>query len=122
MNTKISYFYRDADNYKAHHSVILKGKLSAKQISEILNKLEGGEMFIPRQVDLPPLQEQLKIYDTQDWGTDHEWHELDKYSFENTSEKPTEEFSATQFHKLFISIEKWEEFEPPQSIQYIMEE
>ena len=53
MNTKISYLYRDADNYKQYNECIVAGTLSAKQICTILDCCDMGEYFIPRHVGLP---------------------------------------------------------------------
>ena len=43
MNTKISYLYRDADNYKRYNECIVAGTLSAKQICTILDCCDMGE-------------------------------------------------------------------------------
>ena len=56
MNTKISYLYRDAGNYKRYNECIIAGALSAKQIRAILDCCDMGEYFIPRQVGLPALR------------------------------------------------------------------
>ena len=53
MNTKISYLYRDVDNYKRYNECIVAGTLSANQICTILDCCDMGEYFIPGQVGLP---------------------------------------------------------------------
>ena len=53
MNTKISYLYRDADNYKRYNECIVAGTLSANQICTILDCCDMGEYFIPGPVGLP---------------------------------------------------------------------
>ena len=52
MNTKISYLYRDADNYKMHNKCVIAGTLTTEQTRTIKDCCEMGEYFIPRQVGL----------------------------------------------------------------------
>ena len=53
MNTKISYLYRDADNYKVYNECIVQGEISEEQIRQILDCCDMGEYFIPQQVGCP---------------------------------------------------------------------
>ena len=41
MNTRISYFYRDASNYKAYNECIVRGLLTDEQTKAILAYLTG---------------------------------------------------------------------------------
>ena len=56
MNTKLSYMYRDANNYKQWEEIVFAGVLKDE---EKLKKIKfiDGEFFIPGKVDLPDLQE-----------------------------------------------------------------
>lgn len=56
VNTKISYLYRDASNYKAYNEVIIKGKISPEQINQIMECLDDGEYFIPCQIGFPEIR------------------------------------------------------------------
>ena len=94
MNTKISYMYRDASNYKAHREIVVEGELS---LSEIEGVLEDGENFIPYQVGVEELQEELTSFPSED---DHVWHEL--VAVEATSNEPTEVISAEELKRNFI--------------------
>ena len=96
MNTKISYLYRDADNYKQYNECIIAGTLSAKQIRVILDCCDMGEYFIPRQVGLPEQR-----FDTYDPQADHCWFELDVDSFSETTEPPTIALTATELVNRF---------------------
>ena len=87
MNTKITYLYRDAGNYKAHHEVIVQGKITLALVQPCL---EDGEHFIPSQVGLPDLQAQLGPANEDD----HAWHELGPESFEPTTEPITVAITA----------------------------
>ena len=42
MNTKISYMYRDASNYKAHREIVVKGKLTLEQLQPCLYDPSGN--------------------------------------------------------------------------------
>ena len=71
MNTKISYLYRDADNYKVYNECIVQGEISEEKNKQILDCCDMGEYFIPRQVGLP--ERKFDKYDTE---VDHCWFEL----------------------------------------------
>lgn len=53
MNTRISYLYRDASNYKQHNEVTVPGTFSEEQIDVIIGCLDLGEYFIPKQIGFP---------------------------------------------------------------------
>ena len=42
MNTRISYLYRDAGNYKKHNEVVVPGTFTPKQIKAITGCLDAG--------------------------------------------------------------------------------
>ena len=96
MNTKISYLYRDADNYKQYNECIIAGALSAKQIRAILDCCDMGEYFIPGQVGLPE-----RRFDTYDPQADHCWFELGADSFSETRESPAIALTATELVNRF---------------------
>lgn len=109
MNTKISYMYRDGSNYKTYSEVILEGELTRKQLEDIQSKMEFGDGFVPHQVGLRGLQENLQCFDTQDWDDDHQLHELDidnDVSF--TEAKPTQGMTAEEFYQLFMKVKSWD--------------
>lgn len=83
MNTKISYLYRDADNYKMHNKCVIAGTLTTEQARTIKDSCEMGEYFIPRQVGLPE-----RRFDRYDPAVDHCWFELDEDCFSETIEPP----------------------------------
>ncbi len=62
MNTKISYLYRDADNYKMHNKCVIAGTLTTEQARTIKDSCEMGEYFIPRQVGLPERRFKLLVF------------------------------------------------------------
>ena len=80
INTRISYLYRDADNYKMQNSCVIMGVITEAQIAEIISCLDCGEYFIPRQVGLPE-----KRFDRFDEEADHCWFELSADGFEAVS-------------------------------------
>lgn len=83
VNTKISYLYRDAGNYKMPNEAVVAGTVSECQISIIIDCLDEGLYFIPGQVGLP--EERFGRW-TRD---DHCWFELQRCGFEATGEAPT---------------------------------
>lgn len=98
MNTKISYLYRDASNYKQSEEVIVLGEYTADEKSDIMDSLDdltdGG--FIPQQVGLPALQERMVDYPSED---DHCWHEIEE--IELTNEEPTLQINIHELVKRF---------------------
>lgn len=77
-NTRISYLYRDAGNYKQHNEVIVPGTFTPEQIEAIIGCLDAGEYFIPFQIGFP---EERCGSITED---DHCWFELCEVGFEAT--------------------------------------
>ena len=84
VNTKISYLYRDAENYKKVNECVIAGALTAEQICAIKDCCDMGEYFSPSQVGLPE-----RRFDRYDPAVDHCWFELDEDSFSETIEPPT---------------------------------
>ena len=85
MNTRLTYLYRDASNYKQWHEVVLAGEADAEAIRA---SLWEGEYFIPQAVGFPALQERFAAqgyeFPTED---DHPWHEI--AGIEPTEDSPT---------------------------------
>ena len=95
MNTKISYLYRDADNYKMHNKCVIAGTLTTEQARTIKDSCEMGEYFIPRQVGLPE-----RRFDRYDPAVDHCWFELDEDCFSETVEPPMEYENLSDLNEL----------------------
>lgn len=96
VNTKITYLYRDACNYKQPNEVIVNGHITEEQKQKIINCLDSREYFIPRQVEFPEIR-----FGNIDLETDTCWFELDKSSFEDTSEEPTLDMTPEEVVKQF---------------------
>ena len=83
MNTKISYLYRDASNYKVPNECIVRGLLTDEQTKAILDCLDRDN-FIPSQVGLPE-----RRFDRFDPEEDTCWFELYESGFEPTDAEAT---------------------------------
>ena len=105
MNTEITYMYRDADNYKVCHSVVLSGMLTEAGLLKISSKLEMGGDFIPSQVGLPELQGFLGDLSSADdvW---HEW--VDAVHTEEAVDFP---LTVDQLVERFEVLEGWDAIE-----------
>lgn len=105
-NTRISYLYRDAANWKQVNEVVIEGELTEAAIDEIMSALDSGEWFIPRQVGLPE-----RRFETWDEENDHCWFELSRDGFEITSDEPTMGIDAMTLLKAFRKAkeEGWRE-------------
>lgn len=95
--TKISYMYRDADNYKVQNECIINGMLTEEQQNQIISCLDEGQYFIPSMVGLSERQ-----FDTWDDQVDHPWFELEKTGFSQTKDSPTVACSAEELVSAFM--------------------
>ena len=115
MNTKISYLYRDADNYKVHNECVVEGVFSEAQKSMMINSLDEGEYFIPHKVGLPE-----KRFDKFDPQVDHIWFELGENSFSETSENPSVSMSAEELVEAFcLCKDRWETIAREEALSHI---
>lgn len=106
FNTKISYLYRDADNYKKHNNCVIKGILTEEQKKKILDCRQEDEWFIPSQVGLPE-----EKFDKLDLAVDHPWFELENDCFTETNAEPTVDITAEELVVAFENCKgKWDEF------------
>lgn len=78
MNTRFTYMYRDAGNYKYFRTVVLTGSLDADDLQEYLHE---HHYFVPSAVGLDDLQPDPLTLD------DHIWHEV--FETRETEESPS---------------------------------
>lgn len=75
-NTRVSYMYRDASNYKQHMEVVLEGAMTLEQAAAIDALLTGDDVdFLPLLVGLEPAGWSSDGGGSH-YGDDHPWHEL----------------------------------------------
>ncbi len=110
MNTKLTYMYRDAANYKTNHAIILAGQITESQQKAIREHGDdsSGEQdavfFIPSAIGLKDLQAELGNGEW-DEGIDHVYHTIEE--FESTEDAPTVGISSEEFVRRFIAAD-WE--------------
>lgn len=104
MNTRISYLYRDASNYKVPNEVVVAGSITEHQIDIIMGCLDGGEFFIPGQVGLPENRFDKWTRD------DHCWFELQKDGFAAADEVPDTYMTVDELVGAFLAAKgNWKE-------------
>ena len=99
-NTKVTYLYRDASNYKTWNEVVLKGTITPEQVDTILSFCEGKESFIPEQIGWPLLR---------DWDVtedDHCFGELNKDGFEPTDKEATVDMTVEEAVEKFKAVNR----------------
>ena len=96
QNTKMSYLYRDASNFKTQNEIVLKGEITKSQISRIITCLDAGEYFIPADVNL----DEVRGF-SYDSDIDHIWFELHDWDFELTDDLPTTEMTIDRLVEAF---------------------
>ena len=71
--------------------------------------MEIVDGFVPHQVGLDGLQEDLQRYDTKDWDDDHQIHEMDVYGdMVPTKEEPTLELTMQELYDNFMNVTSWD--------------
>lgn len=104
MNTKISYLYRDASNYKVPNECIVRGLLTDEQTKAILDCLDMDN-FIPSQVGLPE-----RRFDRFDPEEDTCWFELYESGFEPTDAEATVDLSVDELVSRFLARkDRWDD-------------
>lgn len=101
-NTKLTYAYVDASNYKTQSAVIMSGY--AGDIEDWRQYLTAdpdnpNQFFFPAQVGLKPLQGEFFGSGGDLYDDDHPYHQL--WGVEETNAKPTVEFSAQELMDRF---------------------
>ena len=105
--TIIEYQYADNGNYKAYNTVVLPGALTDEQIQQIWDGANGGEEFLPGQVGLALLQDQ--VWPDEDEPGHHVWHSLTDITVaakgsQETEIEPTRTMTATEFADQFLNV------------------
>jgi hypothetical protein len=108
MWTAFDYMYRDAGNFKAFGTIVLKGSVNQADQAMVRSRLSDGEFFIAEQVGVPPLYHELYRWSGGPTENDHCWHEF--ISFRETSAPDRESTcTADEFVDRFAVVEKWDE-------------
>ncbi len=101
INTRLSYMYRDADNYKVGRTVVFAGRYRLSEdlvpLVMALDHWEGESSFIPGQIGLSDLQDSFQGCESRwDPERDHPWHTV-------TGIVPVaaQEFPATDCRSIF---------------------
>lgn len=106
------YVYRDAANYKARGQELLEGTARAGDIETLRAKLECGELFIPGQVGLAPLQQKLwaSCGCEPDDELDHLWYEFHELRTATAEDLASLTCSGTLANlvQAFQSVQAWD--------------
>ena len=68
------YLYRDAANYKAWGTLVLRGAATESDLKVLATHFESGEFFIAEQLGIPPLYAELWEFSNGPSIDDHVWH------------------------------------------------
>jgi hypothetical protein len=68
------YLYRDAANYKAWGTLVLRGTATESDLGVLATHFESGEFFIAEQLGIPPLYAELWEFSNGPSIDDHVWH------------------------------------------------
>lgn len=114
-NTRMSYLYRDASNYKADGHVIVEGHLTWRALTPYL---DDGTSFLPGQVGLDALQDRFGTGLNQD--DDHVWHDVT--GVELTDQPPTDARDAQALLAAFAAAHAagWDETEEMRHVGLVL--
>lgn len=105
-NTKISYLYRDASNYKQWNEAVVEGVITQEQIDSIMGCLDCGEYFIPKQAGLP----ETRLGEVT--SDDHCWFELNRDGFVPTDAEADTGMDVGELERRFLeALGKWDDSE-----------
>lgn len=105
QNTELTYIYRDAANYKVQRTLTLAGEFTSAQLDEIEALLDEGDGFIPSQVGLDDLQEELAGFGNGELDDDdHVWHEWPARSELHLVDRPADGPSCAELHAAFRAL------------------
>lgn len=103
LNTRLSYLYRDASNYKQSGSVVFAGAITPTQRTQVIQALDEGSYLIVEQVGLANLREERWSHGNED---DHVWHEVTEIAL--TEDAPTDERTIDEFVAELVAT-TWDE-------------
>ena len=105
LNTRLTYTYADADNYKATETVVLAGEPALGDLDVIRDAMQEG--FIPSQVGLEDLQARLQAFDSAERAAeieadpsldpDHPWHWIEAFIGDGVdlTDEPASQYAPT---------------------------
>jgi hypothetical protein len=93
-NTRVTYMYRDENNYKRDGYAVFAGEITDEERETIRARLDTNNRFLPVEVGLAPLE----------WSEldGNPWHELT--DIESCGTKPTEQGDVHAFAARFAAI------------------
>ena len=109
MWTAFDYVYRDAGNFKAFGTVILKGRLGAADRELIRSRLSSREFFIAEQVGVSPLYNELYHWSGGRTDSDHCWHEFLSFREAAPTDKDSKVITSAEFVRRFAAVKCWDE-------------
>lgn len=103
------YVYADATNAKTHGAIALSGvpKDTSRGIRTIADACDSGELFIPEQVGLPPLQPCLDDGKANPTGDDLIWHRFESIAA-SQGEMPLMTLSYRTLVRRFRAVPVWD--------------
>lgn len=90
------YLYRDASNYKAWGSLVLRGGFKLSDLEILKSKFDAGSYFIAEQLCIPPLYAELWQYSDGPTMNDHVWHEFYSLRLANDEDTSLRVFSTVR--------------------------
>ena len=106
--TVFEYFYRDASNYKAWGSLILRGIATEHDTQTLRRRFDSGEFFIAEQLGIPALYAELHELSGGQTEDDHVWHTFHGLRKENSEDDITKVFDTVSgFVGKIEEVKEW---------------
>lgn len=102
VNTRVSYLYRDAANWKQHNECVVRGCITEDQKRVIMDSLIDGTDFVPAKVGLPETRFETRNDD------DVDTFELYEDGLEPTASKPDVDIAIADLTAAFAAMkDRW---------------
>lgn len=104
------YLYRDAANYKAWGTLVLRGAATESDLEVLATHFESGEFFIAEQLGIPPLYAELWEFSNGPSIDDHVWHTFHalRPATKEDAKKPSFD-TVEKFISKIRAVETWNE-------------
>jgi hypothetical protein len=106
-HSEFRYLYRDASNYKAYGSLILRGLATEIDKAALIERLEAGEFFVAEQVGIPDLYEPLVALSGGVTHDDHAWHAFESIALVAHENSSTAWGTVEDLLKRFAAVQSW---------------
>ena len=103
------YFYRDASNFKAWGTLLLRGVATEADVATLKSRFESGDYFIAEQLNVPTLYAELWKFSDGPTENDHVFHTFHALRPMTPEDAKTEIFDTVESFVLKVkTVKEWD--------------